>query len=470
MDYENNPFYLRPGESQNDYFSRNQRRNNQPVGGIFNTIRDRETDSDRMQNRRFEDSQRLSTDPSFYRGQFISMFQDRINALNQVYDQQLSKARIAGQGRVGSGTAVLNRRGLVGSPRGQAIQENIVDANTGFEESIQARRNAEVGAVEGLVSQMAVEEARAKSLSKEQGADAYLEHLKTVEVRKSGYLDQNIESVMSQGLDINNVADSIAKGLGVQKEQVLLKYQDAVAAQKNAIFEREGEELKRGKTSAEIDKINADILLADKKFNEDKKQFGLEYALKAKEQSFKELAVRGKNNTTDSSIVIANTQDKINTINGFLKIDTNGNVMGLSKAGQKTVGPNRWARLSFGEDFTNLKGDFSASINQLTSQLTLDKLVEAKASGATFGSLTDGERITLSGAATKLNSYAIRLDNKPDGKIIGYKSTEKQFADELAKIRDLAQRDLSRRTRNSFSSDESSQLDQEFGNESSYFE
>jgi len=438
---------------------------NRSVGDIFNTITGNETESDRLQNRRFRASQRLDTDFDSNRRQFTSMFQDRINALNQIYDQQLAKARTEGQGRVGSGTAILSRRGLTGSPRGEAIKEGVLDINRNVESSIDAQRNAEVGAIMGTISQMAVEEARAKTLAKEQGADTYIAHLKTTEQRKEGYLSQNVQSVLTQGLDINNVADQIAKGLGIQKEQVLLKYNEAVAEQESAAYQKEGTELDRNKT-------RNDIALANKKFEEDKRQFGLEYALRAREQALRESASSsaGTKTKTDPSIAIANTQDKIATINSFLQIDKDGNVTGLSMAGKQTVGPNQLARLSISENFTNIQGDFIGSIDQLTSQLTLDKLVEAKESGATFGSLTDGERVILAQAATKINSYIVRMSDKPDSRIIGYKATEKQFSAELKKIRDLAQRDLDRRTRNSFNSDELDELDQAFGDESAFFD
>lgn len=86
------------------------------------------------------------------------------------------------------------------------------------------------------------------------------------------------------------------------------------------------------------------------------------------------------------------------------------------------------------DELTGDRQNFIGSVEQVTKQLTLDKLIEAKKSGATFGALSDGERITLAGAATKIGSWAIREDGKPDGKILGYDIDEASFKREMDTI------------------------------------
>lgn len=88
--------------------------------------------------------------------------------------------------------------------------------------------------------------------------------------------------------------------------------------------------------------------------------------------------------------------------------------------------------------FGSKKSDFIAGINQLTSQLTLDSLTRAKAAGATFGALSEGELGILAGSATKLNSWAIKDKN---GNITGYNTSGKSFNAELDKINNFAKLD-----------------------------
>lgn len=93
------------------------------------------------------------------------------------------------------------------------------------------------------------------------------------------------------------------------------------------------------------------------------------------------------------------------------------------------VGPTSFNRLSF---VSPGMSNFIAGIDQLTSQLTLDKLIEAKKNGATFGALSDGERQVLASAATKINTWRIPGDN---GKTLGYATTETDFKNELDTIK-----------------------------------
>lgn len=102
------------------------------------------------------------------------------------------------------------------------------------------------------------------------------------------------------------------------------------------------------------------------------------------------------------------------------------------------VGPNALSRLAPWQSITGAKSNFLAGVQQLTSQLTLDSLIRAKAAGATFGALSEGELNILSGSASKLNSWAIKDKN---GNVIGYNTSEKSFKAELDKINNFAKLD-----------------------------
>lgn len=90
--------------------------------------------------------------------------------------------------------------------------------------------------------------------------------------------------------------------------------------------------------------------------------------------------------------------------------------------------------------------DFIASVEQLINQETIDKLVQSKAAGATYGALSEGERAMLAQSASRIGSWKI-FDNK--GNVTGYKISEELFKKELNKIKDLAQRAKDRITADS---------------------
>lgn len=102
------------------------------------------------------------------------------------------------------------------------------------------------------------------------------------------------------------------------------------------------------------------------------------------------------------------------------------------------VGANIFGRLDPLSFFTGGKQNFIGGVEQLREQLTLDKLSQAKQNGATFGALSDGERVTVAAAATKLGSWA---QKDKSGKTIGYNIDEGSFKKELDKINNFAKLD-----------------------------
>lgn len=118
---------------------------------------------------------------------------------------------------------------------------------------------------------------------------------------------------------------------------------------------------------------------------------------------------------------------------------------GLNKA----VGPSKLGR------FTPLKvdvlsgdvADFVASVAQLTGELTLDKLVQKKAEGATFGALSNAELFLLADSATKISKWERNKDgDKPNAEkgetVAFYEVAETDFKEELDKISNFRKLDF----------------------------
>ena len=168
--------------------------------------------------------------------------------------------------------------------------------------------------------------------------------------------------------------------------------------------------------------------LAEKKFEEDKRQFGLNYA---QTQQKLDAADEKANKSEDVQDTADSLQLKVDLI------DEIGKHQGLNSR----VGPTALGRRAFAiADKFGAGQDFAGSVKQLASQEFLDKLINVKAKGATFGALTDREGDALRAAATKINDWEIK-DEKGIG-IGEWNIDEKSFKAELTKIQTLAKKAL----------------------------
>lgn len=132
----------------------------------------------------------------------------------------------------------------------------------------------------------------------------------------------------------------------------------------------------------------------------------------------------------DLPLVVKSASDKINKIQGL--IDNNKGLTassGILKRGAFLSGKIR---------------DWRADISNVLSDLTVDELGRVKASGVTFGALSEGERKAVGDAASAL-SAAGSLDSS--GRLTGYFNiSEDKVRQELKTIQDYAKIDFERRT------------------------
>lgn len=120
------------------------------------------------------------------------------------------------------------------------------------------------------------------------------------------------------------------------------------------------------------------------------------------------------------------TKDKIDTINTLTK-----NI--------KATGPNELSRWDPLSGFTGAQQKFIGSVEQLRSELTLGSLIEAKARGATFGALSEGEMRILDATASKIGTWAVK--DQKTGQIKGYNIDDASMKQELDKINQYAKLD-----------------------------
>jgi len=177
-------------------------------------------------------------------------------------------------------------------------------------------------------------------------------------------------------------------------------------------------------------KFQQQLQLKAMEFNRDLQIKGIDKGLTAEQlNSIKTPADLAKFIGTDAKTVekTFDIEEKIKSIDDII-----GNKSGI----RGSVGPTRLQR---GGILTVIpRGKLNADIQQLISQTTLDNLINAKAKGATFGALSEGELKLLSASGSKLATWAITDKN---GNITGFKASEQQVRDELNKIKSYAVRD-----------------------------
>lgn len=104
-----------------------------------------------------------------------------------------------------------------------------------------------------------------------------------------------------------------------------------------------------------------------------------------------------------------------------------------------TIALGRKAPFQWGQ-----KADFINKVEQLVSDLSLESLIAAKERGATFGALSDTELRMLAAAATTIGNMRVMKDNR----VVGYKSSESAFKNELANIQKIFLRGIKQNTLN----------------------
>lgn len=134
--------------------------------------------------------------------------------------------------------------------------------------------------------------------------------------------------------------------------------------------------------------------------------------------------------------------EKVNNIDNILSNPTLSSVVGPNFFTRGVVTPILTGGLvgyALSPQFSGKASGFIGDVQLLTSQETIDNLIKAKASGATFGALSDSEQALLRNAATKINNWAIK---DGDGNVTGYNTSEENFKTELNRLKTLAQKGI----------------------------
>jgi uncharacterized coiled-coil protein SlyX len=210
-------------------------------------------------------------------------------------------------------------------------------------------------------------------------------------------------------------------------------------------------------TSQENLKLNRE------QFEEQKREFGLNYALEQRKLT-ETINDRISKSLTDNQEKKDTVEEQI--ISGQQLFSDIGDLVddpGLPES----VGGTFLTRTRL-NPFSDQRSNFIASVQEVTSKLTLNNLIDSKKQGATFGALSEGELGILAGAATKLAKLARNEDGqlaKSDERVAYYDVSEKVFKEELNKIRNLVAEAVRRKGGTiNMGNDDISEVDNLFGN------
>lgn len=237
-------------------------------------------------------------DPETLYQQRLAMFQDEINATNAAYADILGQAKVTGQGRLGSQTALQARRGLLGSDIGQSMTNVQQDANLQEQKAIQNEKTMKVQNILGVVRKSAFDQAEANRIAKSQGAEAIIKNLSEKEIKRKENLKSAVNALVADGIRFEDLDEtekkSFLSGLSISEDAFKEVYAQAQGEANTAKAAGEKSAADLSKTQAETDKIRNDIANWGKmtdyqkaQLEQDASQFGLTYELnKAKQTDY----------------------------------------------------------------------------------------------------------------------------------------------------------------------------------------
>lgn len=168
-------------------------------------------------------------DTSKIRSKKIAEVQDRIDALKQIYANQLARVKRESAGNVGSGTAILAARGLTGSIRGESIKSGINEQNRANEAAVDNAQALALADVYSAVDAAVANEAQQRREAMTSGAKNYIEFIKGEDERKKGILEQLGQFYVNSGQDpaTDPNLSAVAQKLGVSTSNIIAEYKNA---------------------------------------------------------------------------------------------------------------------------------------------------------------------------------------------------------------------------------------------------
>lgn len=165
-------------------------------------------------------------------------FQGQIDAINQIYNAKRAEAKVQGQARQGTTTAINARSGLLGSDFGSANTNNTQEYNNQIIGSIDAEESSKIAYILGQAETDASAAIAEKRKAIEQGATKYLEYLSTSDAKKKAAASNIAKALYAQGIDVTKLTpeelNKITSSYGITTADFQAMYNDAKNAELKA--------------------------------------------------------------------------------------------------------------------------------------------------------------------------------------------------------------------------------------------
>lgn len=327
----------------------------------------------------------------------LGLFQDEINATKGAYAQLLEEARAQGRGRLGENTAIQARRGLLGSSFGAAKTEGVRSLNQSKQQEVLREQARALAGIKSTAVQLAQEEINSRRTAKQNGAAAIAEHLRTAPERRQNHLANIAASLLTQGTDpltldpdVFNKDENLIK-MGITADDIVSYY-----LQTKQVKDKEDSALEREQLLED-----RDFGLQSDKFAEDKRQFGLDYALKQADLAIKQGKAGGENTSKGAEFQAERAARTIESVRDLKMLTTsNPEIFGRSAA----VPLPRSLR---GDAYRN----FTSQLDTLKASIAFGELTAMREASKTGGALGQVSNIELGLLESALG--ALRMDQSP---------------------------------------------------------
>lgn len=234
----------------------------QPVPWSASSIFWPENTFENQYYKNLNDQYNTPVDEEAIRRQKQADYQAQLDSVKAIYADQLNQARVRGQGRQGSSSAIQARRGLLGSNVGEAMTNNIETLNVQEQDLVRQEEANAIAAIQGLIRSWANEEIAAKKLAIKEGGEKLLAYYSGAGDRKAKKTSDAAKKLLALGKDPSAISDADLATAGIDKNDLLIAYNEQQSAFARASQEdadkRAKAELDTQKTKAEIAKLNAD--------------------------------------------------------------------------------------------------------------------------------------------------------------------------------------------------------------------
>lgn len=210
-----------------------------------------------------------NVDEAAIRAATLAQFQAEIDATNTLYAEKLRQAKLTGAGRIGSGTAIQARRGLIGSDFGAAETDRINTDNNQIYGGIEAEKAARINAILTKSNDTATQTIAAKTKAIAEGLDAHLKYLSEAGERKTTNAEKAAQFIYSQKLEPKDLtADELkktAEGYGVTADDIKNAYTNVKKKGDEEIAKKAAEDEKARKAGLTIIPQGSKVIDADGK-------------------------------------------------------------------------------------------------------------------------------------------------------------------------------------------------------------